>query len=131
MAGEMPFWMGPGRKMIEHSWSQNSELGIQLSGSLLELNWNGWKMIAAPFVLRNTWSSLEKQPSQMLRLLAKLQKEGKLIDIDAVWKDKMEKWVASRILREDWERSEETARIIFTILLSCLSASRFANSRTF
>lgn len=115
VAGQSAFWMGPGRKVVDHSWDQDSELGIELSGTLCELNWGGWKMIAAPRLLKNTWSSLEKTPGKMLRLLASLQKGGKLNEVDTVWKEKMEKWVTNRLMTESWQRTEENVKSSFVL----------------
>lgn len=108
IAGQSAFWMGQGRKVVEHSWEIDSVLGIELSGTLCQLNWGGWKMIAAPRLFKNTWSSLETNPERILRLLADLQKDGKLNDVDAVWKEKMQTWVTKRLMTENWHTTEDS-----------------------
>jgi U3 small nucleolar RNA-associated protein 20 len=110
LAGETSFWMGSGRHLVEYYWGLNYELSVELCASLSELNWGGWKMIAAPQLIKNTWTALEEAPNKMLKLLANLCKDKKLNDVDAVWRDRMGKWVGQRLTVEDWQRTEGNVR---------------------
>ena len=63
VAGDMALWMGPGRKIIEKSW-ETPEYGIKLSGSLADLEWRGWKMIAVPSLTKAIPRMLERLRSR-------------------------------------------------------------------
>ena len=76
-------------------------------------------MIAAPLIRKNTWNALEATPSRTLRLLANLWKVKKLNDVDAVWKERMGKWVGTRLAAANWQRTEQNARGVFSKSRTC------------
>ena len=85
----------------------DASFAIELSGSLCELGWGGWKSFGLPPVLKHTHRGLETVPTKMLRLLAWLAEEQKLTTADAVWKQRTEGWIEKRLLAVNWQGSEE------------------------
>ena len=80
---------------------------IELSGSLCELGWGGWKSFGLPPVLKHTHRALEIAPTRMLRLVGWLVEEQRLTTVDAVWKQRTEGWIEKRLLAVDWQGSEK------------------------
>jgi len=80
---------------------------IELSGSLCELGWGGWKSFGLPSVLKHTYRALETTPTKILRLLAWLVEEQKLTTVDAIWKQRTEQWIENRLLAVNCQGSEE------------------------
>ena len=107
MAGDASFWTTVGKDVIARSWEMDISFAIELSGSLCELGWGGWKSFGLPPVLKHTHRGLENVPTRMLRLLAWLVEEQKLTTIDAVWKQRAESWIEKRLLTVNWKGSEE------------------------
>lgn len=100
----MALWIGPGRKLIEHSWKDLS-FGMKLCGALSELQWGGWKLVEFPHVIKLTPTLLDKHPKEAVALLAALWKGGRLGEVDQAWKGRVEEWVGEWFGR--WERTEE------------------------
>ena len=103
-AGDMSLWMGLGRRYLEYVWSlanDGSEIhvkyALEIHGILVEMGWGGWKMIALPVLLKRSIPLLEVQSLQVLRLLSKVKEEGKLGEVDVVWKRGVEAWLKGRL----------------------------------
>lgn len=109
LAGDMTLWTGSGRKVFERSW-ERPLLAIELCGSLSDLGWGGWKLIALPHVKKNTFHILETHPKQALALLVALHREKRLSDVDIVWKQRFQTWVQMNLA--NWQLSEENVRFI-------------------
>ena len=107
VAGDSSFLATAGKEIIARSWETDVSFAIELSGSLCELGWGGWKSFGLPPVLKHTHRALETAPSKILRLLAWLVEEQKLTTIDAIWKQRIEGWVEKRLLVVNWKGSEE------------------------
>ena len=82
---------------------------IELSGSLCELGWGGWKSFGLPSVLKHTHRALETAPTKILRLLAWLVEEQKLTTVDAIWKQRTEQWTEKRLGDVNWQGSEDVS----------------------
>lgn len=107
MAGDSSLWATAGKEVIARSWETDVSFAIELSGSLCELGWGGWKSFGLPAVLKHTHRALETTSTKMLRLLAWLVEEQKLTAVDAVWKQRFEGWLENRLLAVNWQGSEE------------------------
>jgi U3 small nucleolar RNA-associated protein 20 len=107
VAGDSSLWVTAGKETIARSWETDLSFAIELSGSLCELGWGGWKSFGLPAVLKHTHRALENTPTKMLRLLAWLVEEQKLTAVDAIWKQRTEGWVEKRLLAANWQGSEE------------------------
>ena len=107
VAGDSSLWVTAGKDIIARSWETDTPFAIELSGSLCELGWGGWKSFGLPAVLKHTHRALEASPTNMLRLLALLVEEQKLTTVDAVWKQRIEGWIEKRLLTVNWQGSEE------------------------
>lgn len=107
VAGGSSLWLTAGREIITRSWETDVSFAIELSGSLCELGWGGWKSFGLPSVLKHTPRALETAPTKMLRLLGWLVEEQKLTTVDAIWKQRTEGWIEKRLLLENWQSSEE------------------------
>ena len=116
LAADLPLWTTHGRKILEYA-QHHPTLHISLLGSLAELNWGGWKPLGHPAVLRRTPELLDAEPRAALRLLVDLHKEGKLGEVDHVWRIRMGKWVEGRL--SSWERTEEKVRLLPFKLTKC------------
>ncbi|TCD65551.1 U3 snoRNP protein [Steccherinum ochraceum] len=103
-AGEMSLWLGPGRKIIKRVWERPA-LALELCGTLGDLGWGGWKMIALPHVLKKTAELLDSHTEKTLELLCALYKQGRLEGIDTAWKNKLQKWVDQRF--SSWRSTPE------------------------
>ncbi|PIL29525.1 hypothetical protein GSI_08333 [Ganoderma sinense ZZ0214-1] len=112
-AGDMALWMAHARKVFDHAW-ERPLLGIELTGALSDLSWGGWKLVALPHVSAKTHKLLESHPLETLELLAALNGEKRLGDMDIVWKQRFEAWVMKAL--SAWEHSEEDARMLECIL---------------
>ncbi len=98
--GDMGLWMGSGRRFLEHVWSLvtnglplHLKFALELHGVLVDMNWGGWKMIALPVLLKRSISLLDQDALGVLRLLSKINEEGKLGEVDVVWKRGLEAWL--------------------------------------
>ncbi|PCH35509.1 hypothetical protein WOLCODRAFT_125910, partial [Wolfiporia cocos MD-104 SS10] len=112
-AGDMALWMSPGRKAIERVW-ERPILAIELLGTLANLSWGGWKLIALPHVLKRTPELLQTYPHRTLKLLATLQ-EGRMLDtVDVVWKQRFQSWVDGILTK--WELTEDNVLLLHGIL---------------
>ncbi|KAF8514623.1 armadillo-type protein [Gautieria morchelliformis] len=111
MAGEMPVWMGSGRRFIESSW-QDPMLGLQLAGSLSGLDWGGWRLIELPFTLKHTVQSIDSHPLPTLTLLASLVKAERLGDADDGWLRRMTTCVQARLKMLDFNGLDELKCIL-------------------
>ena len=107
VAGDSSLWVAVGKEIIARSWETDVSFAIELSGSLCELGWGGWKSFGLPPVLKHTHRALETVPTKMLRLLAWLVEEQKLTAVDAIWRKRIEGWIEKRLLAENWQGSEE------------------------
>ena len=97
-----------GRKVLERSW-ERPILGIELTGALSDLSWGGWKLVASSYVSSNTHKLLDSHPARTLELLAALQREKRLSDMDIVWKQRFQTWVEKTFA--SWEHTEQNVRI--------------------
>lgn len=109
-AGDMALWTAHARKVLDRSWARPL-LGIELTGALSDLSWGGWKLVALPHVSANTHKLLESHPMETLELLAGLNREKRLGDMDVVWKQRFEAWVEKALVK--WERSETNVGVFF------------------
>ncbi|KAI0333223.1 hypothetical protein GY45DRAFT_1319830 [Cubamyces sp. BRFM 1775] len=112
-AGEMVLWMAHGRKVLERSW-ERPILGIELTGALSDLSWGGWKLVASSYVSSNTHKLLDSHPAQTLELLAALQREKRLGDMDIVWKQRFQTWVERTFA--SWEHTEQNIQMLEHVL---------------
>ncbi|KAK0463186.1 armadillo-type protein [Desarmillaria tabescens] len=113
-AGDMALSMGLGRRFLEHSWD-HPVFAMELHGTLADLGWGGWKMIALPTLLKKTSLLLETEPGRTLHLLSLVHKEKKLGEVDLVWKQRVEQWVKNRL--QNWVMSRESALELQSILI--------------
>jgi hypothetical protein len=109
----MPIWTSIGRRLLDHVWTLNTSLAIQLFGTLSDAKWGGWAMIGRSLLLRHTMEGLEKEPTAMLNLLAKLQESKALGEVDLVWQQHVGQWVGKEL--EGWVLSED--RVRFALVL--------------
>jgi U3 small nucleolar RNA-associated protein 20 len=115
-ASQLPLWPTRSLATLDSAWSWSptsdapGTLSLELTGALAALDWPGWRAAALPGVLRRTPELLETNPSKTLELLVALARAGKLNKVDAVWKQKVGKWVEGRL--ESWETTEERVRLI-------------------
>jgi U3 small nucleolar RNA-associated protein 20 len=107
VAGDSSFWATAGREIIARSWETDVAFAVELSSSLCELGWGGWKSFCLPSILKHTHRALETAPTETLRLLAWSVEEQKLTTVDAVWKQRVEGWIEKRLLAVNWRGSEE------------------------
>ncbi|KAK0189706.1 hypothetical protein F5146DRAFT_1052188 [Armillaria mellea] len=115
-AGDMALSMGLGRRFLERSWD-HPVFAMELYGTLADLGWGGWKIIALPTLLKKTHILLEKESVRSLRLLASVHKEKRLGEVDLVWKQRVEQWVKIRL--QNWVMSRESAlELQFILILS-------------
>ncbi|KAJ8454750.1 hypothetical protein ONZ51_g12850 [Trametes cubensis] len=112
-AGEMALWMAHGRKVLERSW-ERPILGIELTGALSDLSWGGWKLVASSYVSSNTHKLLDSHPARTLELLAALQREKRLSDMDIVWKQRFQTWVEKTFA--SWEHTEQNIQMLEHVL---------------
>ncbi|KAK0476052.1 armadillo-type protein [Armillaria novae-zelandiae] len=113
-AGDMALSMGLGHRFLERSWDY-PVFAMELHGTLADLGWGGWKMIALPTLLKKTHILLEKEPVRTLRLLASVHKGKRLGEVDLVWKQRVEQWVKNRL--QHWVMSRESALELQLILI--------------
>jgi U3 small nucleolar RNA-associated protein 20 len=106
IAGDMGLWMGIGRKVFERTWTERSQLALQITGGTLELGWGAWQMIALPHLIKRSLDLLEKDQSvmQVLEVLSAAQQGGKLKGVDEMWKERLRKWVFQRF--RTWHGSD-------------------------
>ena len=109
VAGDSSLWVTAGKGIIARSWETDLSFAIELSGSLCELGWGGWKSFGLPSVLKHTHRALETTPTKMLRLLAWLVEEQKLTTVDVIWKQRTEGWIEKRLLGANWQGSEDVS----------------------
>ncbi len=100
----MALWMGPGRKVFERAWERPS-FALDLCGTLSNLGWGGWKLIALPHVIRSVPQLLQSHPSKVLALLSILRNDGRLDGVDSAWKQRLQSWVDIRF--REWKGTEE------------------------
>jgi U3 small nucleolar RNA-associated protein 20 len=109
----MSHWIGSGLKFLQRIWGLVERpagddedavcltLSLKLHGSLAELGWGGWKMVALPLVLKATVrpSLLDQEPRKLFSFLASLKRLKKLNpgEVDMVWKAKIEKCALARL----------------------------------
>ncbi|EAU91851.2 U3 snoRNP protein Utp20 [Coprinopsis cinerea okayama7 len=133
-ATDMSHWIGPGLKFLQRSWGiierrENDaddatciQFSLKLHGSLAELGWGGWKMVALPLVLKATVrpNLLESEPSKLLAFCASLRRLKKISpnEVDFVWRTKIEKCALARleVLKEQTGEAVDTEiNDIFTL----------------
>ena len=114
----MALWTGPGRIVLSRAFEQRPALALELCGTLAELNWGGWKLLALPLVLKHTGLLLHTMPAKTLTLLAVLERGGRLDRgaVDVVWKARLEGWVEERF--GEWHFSEENVGLGANVYLS-------------
>lgn len=107
-SGSMAIWMKNGRALIEKSWSGDNGLTLRLHGSLAQIGWGGWKMVALPGLVGRTGTLLSSDDAKdAIRLFALLTRDGKLssAQVDMVWKARINKWVCDRL--RAWSPSDD------------------------
>ncbi|KAI0832589.1 hypothetical protein BC628DRAFT_1347439 [Trametes gibbosa] len=112
-AGDMGVWTAHGRQVLDRSW-ERPVLAIELTGALSELSWGGWKMVAAPYISANTHKLLQTHPPQTLEMLAALNKDKRLGDMDVVWKQRFQTWVEK--VFASWSPTEQNVRMLQHVL---------------
>ncbi|TFY83749.1 hypothetical protein EWM64_g255 [Hericium alpestre] len=113
VAGDVSLWMGPGRKLVEHAWEDES-FGMRLCGALSDLSFDGWKALQLPYVLKLSPQLLETRPKKTLELLASLNGKRRLADVDESWRQKVDTWVTQRM--SEWTRSEDKVGELHLVL---------------
>lgn len=114
MASEMALWLSNGMKFLQRAWGLTErpsrdadddnfcvEFSLRLNGSLAELGWGGWKLIALPLVLKMSVKPtlLGKHTTKLFAFLAALRKSKKISsgEVDLVWRTKVEKCALERL----------------------------------
>lgn len=100
----MGLWLGPGRKLLESSWSDPA-YAIKLHGALSDLGWGGWKSLALPNVLKQTPNLLQNDPHNAIHLLSVLHRDKRLGEVDLVWKQRFNVWAGGQL--QNWELTED------------------------
>ncbi|RXW23686.1 hypothetical protein EST38_g2153 [Candolleomyces aberdarensis] len=132
MASEMALWLSHGMKFLQRAWglierpSQDAdddvcvEFALRLNGSLAELGWGGWKLIALPLVLKMSIKPnlLEKHTTKLFAFLAVLRKSKKISsnEVDLVWRTKVEKCALERLNLLKEQRGVDVAIEVTDIL---------------
>jgi U3 small nucleolar RNA-associated protein 20 len=88
--------------------------GVLLLGTLAELSWGGWKLVALPALLRSTPALLSKEPKKTLRLLSSLRRPDKLGEVDIVWRRAIDTWMCGRL--SCWELNTDSADELYNLL---------------
>lgn len=101
-AGDMSLATSSGRLFISEALKVH-KFGASLLGTLAELSWGGWKLVALPALFRSTGDFLSTEPKQTLRLFASLCYANKLGEVDVVWRRTIDMWLCERLSR--WELS--------------------------
>lgn len=107
LAGEMGLWLGPGRKLLESSWTDPA-YAIKLHGALADLGWGGWKSLALPNVLKQTPNLLQNDPHNAIHLLSVLHRDKRLGEVDLVWKQRFNTWASGQL--RNWELTGDAVR---------------------
>ncbi|KAL4261563.1 Small subunit processome component 20 [Pleurotus pulmonarius] len=113
LAGEMGLWLGPGRKLLESSWSDPA-YAIKLHGALADLGWGGWKSLALPNVLKQTPNLLQNDPHNTIHLLSVLHRDKRLGEVDLVWKQRFNTWASGQL--RNWEPTGDAVMDLESIL---------------
>ena len=129
-AGDMALWLGPGRKVLSHSWDVPA-FGTSLHGALAEkeLGWGGWKFIGLQGVLKVSGAALasasatdagEGLKMKMTALLAGLVRGGRIgeADVDAVWSERVGKWAEDRLTSWVMNMEQSTEELNDILVLS-------------
>ena len=87
-------------------------LNIELTGAQPDLSRDECKLVALPHVSAKTHKLLEAHPMETLELLAALNGEKRLGDMDIVWKQRFGTWVEKTL--SSWERSESNVSVRFS-----------------
>ncbi|KAF5389929.1 hypothetical protein D9757_003643 [Collybiopsis confluens] len=105
-----------GRDLLTRFWNEGSREDAQIILnfygvlSTTEKRWVGWKSFGLPELLKRTGKLLEVEPRRTARLMASLCKDGKLGEVDLVWRKKIVNWVLLRLTelnQKDGELDEE------------------------
>ncbi|KIK59622.1 hypothetical protein GYMLUDRAFT_74500 [Collybiopsis luxurians FD-317 M1] len=95
--------LSSGRELLARLWNDGSQESVrfclELHGVLSETEkrWIGWKSFALPELLKRTGKLLEVESKGTVRLFASLCRDGKLGEVDLVWKKKIADWVSTRL----------------------------------
>lgn len=119
---------------MEHVWSSaankeplQTKFVLELYGVLVEMGWGGWKMIALPTLLKRSVALLDGDALGTLRLLAKVKEEGKLGDVDLVWKRGLETWLVKAL--QSWD--ETSTELVSNSLFYSNASDIFVRHRKF
>ena len=86
----LSLWINAGRNAIDYIWSSNRLLAIRLSGSLLSVEWSGFKQFVLPHIVKSAQLSLQsdskKERVAMLYLISRTRKAGILNEAHRTWK---------------------------------------------
>lgn len=111
---ELMLWMNAGRRIIDHAWSSNRLFAIRLSGSLLSLEWSGFKQFVLPHIVKHAYTSLRSDSKEervaVLHLLSRVSKAGMLNEAHQTWKIELSKWAADEA--NQFELSESSVGIV-------------------
>ncbi|KAH7883427.1 armadillo-type protein, partial [Phlebopus sp. FC_14] len=113
IAGDMSLATGAGHSFIVRALETPS-FGTVLLGTLAEVSWGGWKLVALPVLLRSTPSLLSQEPKLALRLFASLRRMDKLGEVDIVWRRTITEWVCKEL--SHWELSPEGVDQLYGLL---------------
>ncbi|KIJ13504.1 hypothetical protein PAXINDRAFT_100613 [Paxillus involutus ATCC 200175] len=112
-AGDMSIATNSGRMFIMKAL-ETPGFGVLLLGTLAELSWGGWKLVALPALLRSTPALLSKEPKKTLRLLSSLRRPDKLGEVDIVWRRAIDTWMCGRL--SCWELNTDSADELYNLL---------------
>ncbi|KAI0302300.1 armadillo-type protein [Multifurca ochricompacta] len=104
IAGDESLWMGPGRALVQQSWT-NLTFGAQLCGILSDLLWGGWRLLELPHMVNNLPDLLDVNRLWGLALLASLHRGQRLKNVPVAWLHRLEEWVLERF--ENWAITPE------------------------
>ncbi|KAF9222298.1 hypothetical protein BS17DRAFT_735750 [Gyrodon lividus] len=112
-AGDMSVATNYGRTFIVKAL-ETPRFGVLLLGTLADLSWGGWKLVALPALLKCTPTLLSKEPKKTLRLLSSLRRSDKLGEVDIVWRRTIDTWVCGRLSR--WDLSMDSVDELHNLL---------------
>ncbi|KAJ3508085.1 hypothetical protein NLJ89_g5945 [Agrocybe chaxingu] len=115
LTSEMPLWLGPGLKFLQSTWNLHapSFFAFKLNLCLADSGWTGWKLIAQPLVMKATVKPelllSEKELIGFLGAVKRAKKLGAPVEVDVVWKKKIEAIAFERLESGHWQQGSSDA----------------------
>ena len=98
---DLGLWMSTGRRIIDYAWASDRRFAVRLSGSLLALDWGGFKQFALIQIVNHAHISLrseiEGERIAMLCLLSDLSKAGFLNETSDSWRKDLSEWASGEL----------------------------------